>query len=293
MADFLLSRELVNMKYTIEGFSQSEAVKLKKAVDDGKGGTKTICLDCTDLVILRWFVDFFPSMTKIVVDGVQYAWIDYKYLLEDMPLLGIKKRMLALRLQKMAELGVLAHKTIKAGGTYSYYTLGENYMCLVRNCEDSKNIDDGVANKFTTHSQNIGEGVGNKLAYKDASTTDTSTKYESTIDTKKARKETRHEYGEYKNVLLSDAEYEKLVEEFPNDYNERIERVSSYCASTGKSYKNYLATIRNWARRDGKKPTKKQEPTKNMEDGYFHPKTLEDYKNIALNGWNMAAEKGE
>ncbi len=60
----------------------------------------------------------------------------------------------------------------------------------------------------------------------------------------------KHKHGEYNNVLLSDEELEKLKQEFPNDYEERIERVSSYCASTGKSYKNYLATIRNWARKE-------------------------------------------
>lgn len=71
-------------------------------------------------------------------------------------------------------------------------------------------------------------------------------------------KDSKHKYGSYKNVLLSDEEYEKLKEEFPTDYEERIERVSSYCASTGKSYKNYLATIRNWARKD----PPKEEPNK-------------------------------
>lgn len=60
----------------------------------------------------------------------------------------------------------------------------------------------------------------------------------------------RHKYGQYTNVLLSDEEMEKLKEEFPTDYRDRIERVSEYCASTGKSYKNYLATIRNWAKKD-------------------------------------------
>lgn len=60
----------------------------------------------------------------------------------------------------------------------------------------------------------------------------------------------RHKYGEYKNVLLSDEQMEKLKAEFPNDYQERIDRLSEYCASTGKTYKNYLATIRNWAKKD-------------------------------------------
>lgn len=62
-------------------------------------------------------------------------------------------------------------------------------------------------------------------------------------------KETRHKYGAYKNVLLSDTDMEKLKAEF-KDYEERIERLSEYMASTGKSYKNHLATIRSWARKN-------------------------------------------
>ena len=63
------------------------------------------------------------------------------------------------------------------------------------------------------------------------------------------KKPARRKYGEYKNVLLSDEDMTKLKAEFP-DWQERIERLSSYIAQSGKSYKNHLATIRNWARRD-------------------------------------------
>ena len=68
------------------------------------------------------------------------------------------------------------------------------------------------------------------------------------------KKETRHKYGMYKNVLLSDDDLEKLKSEFA-DWEQRIERLSEYIASTGKSYKNHLATIRSWARKE--KPDKK------------------------------------
>ena len=71
-------------------------------------------------------------------------------------------------------------------------------------------------------------------------------------------KDIKHKYGEYTNVLLTDEEMEKLKVEFPSDYQQRIERVSEYCASTGKSYKNYLATIRNWAKKDAPKTEPKR-----------------------------------
>ena len=49
---------------------------------------------------------------------------------------------------------------------------------------------------------------------------------------------------------MSDNDLEKLKSEYPNDYEKRIERLSEYIASTGKSYKNHLATIRSWAKKD-------------------------------------------
>ena len=70
------------------------------------------------------------------------------------------------------------------------------------------------------------------------------------------RKPTRHKYGLYENVLLTNEEYQRLLEEFPRDLSVRIERLSEYMASTGKKYKSHLATIRSWARKDtAKKPT--------------------------------------
>lgn len=75
---------------------------------------------------------------------------------------------------------------------------------------------------------------------------------------KKSQKPVKHKYGEYKNVLLTDEELSKLKEEY-SDYEERIERLSSYVASTGKPYKSHYATIRNWARKDAEKQTTRKE----------------------------------
>ena len=73
------------------------------------------------------------------------------------------------------------------------------------------------------------------------------------IEEDKPPKPTRHKYGAYENVLFTDEEFQKLTEEFPNDWNIRLERLSEYIASTGKRYKNHLATIRSWARKDTEK----------------------------------------
>ena len=86
-------------------------------------------------------------------------------------------------------------------------------------------------------------------------------------------KPVRHKYGMYENVLLTDEDFQKLQEEFPNDCFERIERLSEYIASTGKKYKNHLATIRAWARKDTvqkPKATKSSNPFLDMlEEGDY------------------------
>lgn len=71
------------------------------------------------------------------------------------------------------------------------------------------------------------------------------------------KKPTRHKYGIYKNVFLTDEDMEKLKTEFPDDWQNRIERLSEYIASSGKTYKNHLATIRVWAKKDKERETLK------------------------------------
>lgn len=63
----------------------------------------------------------------------------------------------------------------------------------------------------------------------------------------------KHKHGEYSNVLLTDTELEKLQTEFPNDWQQRIDSLSRYMKSKGTVYKDHLATIRNWARRDAER----------------------------------------
>lgn len=69
----------------------------------------------------------------------------------------------------------------------------------------------------------------------------------------KLDKKTKHKYGEYQNVLLTDEELEKLKTEFPNDFEIRIEQLSEYIEIKAPKYKNHLAVIRAWARKDAEK----------------------------------------
>ena len=167
------------MRYTIEGFSQTEAIKFRRIeiVKDSKGNDKekVVTLDCTDLVILRWFVDFWPNMMKVEIGGQQYAWLSYKAAIEDMPLLGIKKGMFALRLKKLVDFGILSHQTVRNGGTFSYYGFGPEYSRLIdskhsqQTSDPAQNISDPLPKKLDTPTQNFSDQI-------DSSTKDSSTK---------------------------------------------------------------------------------------------------------------------
>lgn len=93
------------------------------------------------------------------------------------------------------------------------------------------------------------------------------------------KRDTIRAHGEYKNVRLSDNEMEKLKTEFPNDYEQRIEKLSSYMASTGKKYKSHLATIRNWARRDSEDNKKSSSPGPAQKSNYDSRSYDDDFLN--------------
>lgn len=62
-----------------------------------------------------------------------------------------------------------------------------------------------------------------------------------------------HARGRYQNVFLADTEVAELQAEFPDLWQQYVEKLSEYMASTGKTYKNHAATIRRWAAEDRRK----------------------------------------
>ena len=66
----------------------------------------------------------------------------------------------------------------------------------------------------------------------------------------KSKNINKSEYGEFNNVRLSDDELAKLKAKFPKDWSNRIEALSEYMRSKGKTYKDHYATILSWARKE-------------------------------------------
>ena len=113
------------MKYTILGFNQEKALELG--------------FDVEDLLIIRWFVDFYSSskMIKMNVGDKTYAWVNYSSVIKDIPILNMKKDTLSRRMKKICETGIMEHETLKQGGTFSLYKLTDKYDQLIGS--DKKN----------------------------------------------------------------------------------------------------------------------------------------------------------
>ena len=232
------------MKYTIFGFSQEHVLNL---CDEHQS------IDERDLMILRWIMDFyFDGMEKLVIDGVEYGWVNASYVCDELPIMHLNPEAVRRRLKKLVKFGLLYHQKVKNSevGTRAYYCPTEQAVQLQSDTGTTSKCDGGTTSKCYP--------VPLQSSNKDSSISDTSIINPSIKCDKPSRKrEPRHKYGEYENVLLSDSDMEKLKTEFPTDWEERIERLSYYMESKGKSYKNHIATIRCWAKRDEEKNARK------------------------------------
>ncbi len=246
------------MKYTIEGFSQKYAMTLKKEVDTGKK-IITKKIDCTDLVILRWFVDFYPNMKKVEVDGVQYAWLTHKKLLEDLPIIDINKRSFIDRMQKLVDFNILSYKLLKEGGTFSLYGFGENYKYMIEDCKSTEGMQSNNTGNRNEHTQDIQSN--NIREYNQTDNKDISIKDISIINTSNNKVSKKATFDELINAFTENEEERELLGEWLKVRkakraamtNRAIElnlnKLKELASESNMSIKEYLQEVicRGWA----------------------------------------------
>ena len=118
------------MKYNIFGFSQEKVLSLSRVIVDKNGKEKDISLDISDLMILQVMGDFMnrSKIIKYTINDKTYFNVQYKIILQDLPILKIKQQALTDRLNKMVELEVLEKEIVRnQSGSYSVFRIGEKY----------------------------------------------------------------------------------------------------------------------------------------------------------------------
>jgi hypothetical protein len=164
------------MRFTVHGFSQKEAIKLK--------------LDNDDLLLIRWFVDFKDTgkMDRIIINNIPFYWISYQSVCDDLPIIATKKDTLYRRLKEIVKNNVLQHETVRTKrGTYSYYALGVEYVKLIDDAQkdDASSNLDGVGKKSEWGTEKNPSGVRKKIRSKDPSTKKTFLQNKTTTAKKK------------------------------------------------------------------------------------------------------------
>ena len=195
-----------------------------------------------------------------------YCWASNKYFAD---LYGVTIRTVANWLRSLAEKGYIKAEVFYKNGskevekrfiTIIQYPPENNFSTYGKEFQypPENNFSTPTEKNFTDNNTDINNTINITSEYIDKSV--------------KPTKPPRHKYGLYNNVLLTDDDMDKLKEEYPTDYQERIDRLSEYIESKGAKYKNHLATIRAWDRRDKekKKPEESSNPfLKLLKEGAF------------------------
>ena len=250
------------MKYTILGFSQRRAVELG--------------LDLKHLVVLRWFVDYKDTgkMSYKIFDDDKYYWIKYEGIIEDLPIIKTTNNDTIYRyLKKMEKVGILKHRTLKQGGVWSYFTLGDKYKELIDDTYEVGNKSEGIGNKS--------EGIGNKVGTKNKSTINKSTINNSIIDTKEVVRYVEQTLG----IIGPNNTLELLS--FLDDGVEAdvIIRAIDIAIGNGKRYYNYVrAILNNWISQDIKNSAQLTEHlNKNKKSNNSISDSYKNYTNSGVN----------
>ena len=154
------------MDLNVLGFDQEKVIKIKNIkIEKRKNAEKEIIqtLEIEDLYLLNRLFNFRGSAktANAIIDGKVFFWINYKTLLENMPILNMTKETLMNKFKKYVDMKLIERKQIyeKDGikGTYSYMHITEKLEDLQINKNDvmDSGCDDDVIEGVTSTRQGV------------------------------------------------------------------------------------------------------------------------------------------
>lgn len=215
----------------------------QKAVIDNK-----LNVNLTDMAIFNFMYDFInsDSAMKIQIDGVNYHWIAYKYIIDSMPLLEIKnKDVIARHINKLIEAKLLDKIVSKEMGNKTFYKIGVNAKCLYFDTLPTQKLvasDSKVDTLPTQKSYNSYINDTNINYIKKEEDADKSANIPISNLKEKEKKIAVRD-----NVNLTEKEIEKLKENYASaDLEKAYDKLSFYKLSKGKIYKSDYGALNMW-----------------------------------------------
>ena len=91
-------------------------------------------------------------------------------------------------------------------------------------------------------------------------------------------KQSKHKYGEYQHVLLTDKEHTHLVELYGSSLDEHIKILDEYIETSGKSYKNHSLVLQKWVHDEWTKRNK-DNPVK-LDSKFYAQESNQSYEDV-------------
>lgn len=123
------------MKYSIN-INQKAIVEL-----NNEAGAN---LDLKDATIISFFKDYthFPKVQKQIIENEVFYWVSYQWIIDENPLLEIEnKNVLARRIEKICNAGILQKFIDKKQGNKIYLAFGKNYQRLITDTPIYSKVD--------------------------------------------------------------------------------------------------------------------------------------------------------
>jgi hypothetical protein len=116
----------MGLRFSILGFAQERVINVRAKV-----GERELRLDITDLLLLNQIADF-PNrnhVMKIINNDKIFFWMSYSEILEELPILNLKKQALRDRFDKLVALGLL-EKTTNKTSNMTFFRLTDLYESM-------------------------------------------------------------------------------------------------------------------------------------------------------------------
>lgn len=92
------------------------------------------------------------------------------------------------------------------------------------------------------------------------------------------KEQSKHKYGEYQHVLLTDKEHTHLVELYGSSLDEHIKILDEYIETSGKNYKNHSLVLQKWVHDEWTKRNK-DNPVK-LDSKFYVQENNQSYEDV-------------
>ena len=129
-----------------------------------------------------------------------------------------------------------------------------------------KNWDKYQASEQQTEQRLNNERTTTEQRLNNERTHNKNVKKEKNVKNVEKRERALSPHGRFENVLLTANELNELIEKYPEEYSEKIERLSRYLETTGKRYNNHFATLMQWLSEDVKQNSQNRATSYDIEE---------------------------